>query len=105
YGAAKHAIIGLTKSDALRVAKDYIRINAICPGIIRAALLGEVDEKKDKYAVDDLMSNTAMGRIGLPEEVAQAALFLTSAKASLITGTTLAVDGDDEGSTRSAASD
>lgn len=85
--------IRLTKADALRVAKEYIRINTICSGLIRTALLGELDEDKGEPAMEDLVSNMAVGRIGLPEEVAEAALFLTSGKASLITATTLAVDG------------
>ncbi|KAM3417960.1 hypothetical protein BST61_g6172 [Cercospora zeina] len=80
YGTTKHSIVGLTKADALRVAKDYIRINSTCPGIIRDALIGEMNEEKHMSAVDDLVSNTAMGRIGLSEEVAEAALFLTSGK-------------------------
>ncbi|CAK1365722.1 unnamed protein product [Cercospora beticola] len=83
----------LTKADALRVAKEYIRINTICPGLIRTALLGELDEDKGEPAMEDLVSKMAVGRIGLPEEVAEAALFLTSGKASLITATILAVDG------------
>lgn len=92
YCAAKHLITDLTQSDALKVAKYYIRINAIYPGVIRTASLGEPDDDHESV-MDDLVSKIAVGRMGLPEEVAEAALFLTSGKASLITAATLAVDG------------
>jgi len=92
YCATKHAIIGFTRSDALRVARDHIRINAICPGVIQTSLLGEVDTT-DESSMASLVSEMHMRRLGQPEEVAEAVLFLTSERASFITATTLSVNG------------
>jgi NAD(P)-dependent dehydrogenase (short-subunit alcohol dehydrogenase family) len=82
------------------VAKNQIRVNAICPGVVRTGLLGELDEEKDPEAVADLVADMHMGRMGLPEEIAEAVLFLTSGRASLITATTLAVNGGNDASQR-----
>jgi NAD(P)-dependent dehydrogenase (short-subunit alcohol dehydrogenase family) len=92
YCATKHAINGFTKSDALRVASDGIRINAVCPGVIKTSLLKETEEG-DQSSMDLLVSETHMKRLGHPEEVAEAVLFLTSGKSSFITATTLSVNG------------
>jgi NAD(P)-dependent dehydrogenase (short-subunit alcohol dehydrogenase family) len=92
YCATKHAILGFTKSDALRVAADGIRINAVCPGVVKTTLLGDVDEQ-DQAQMAHLVSEMHMRRLGQPEEVAEAVLFLTSARASFITATVLSVDG------------
>lgn len=92
YCATKHAIIGFTKADALRYAQDYIRINAVCPGVIATPMLGEIDEK-DSTNISEMIKDMAMGRQGRPEEVAEALIWLTSGRASFVTSTTLAVNG------------
>jgi len=88
YTAAKHGVVGLTKSVALDYAKDNIRVNAVCPGFILTPLLGE-----DQAMLDFLVPLHPLGRLGKPEEVAQAILFLASDAASFITGSSLMVDG------------
>jgi NAD(P)-dependent dehydrogenase (short-subunit alcohol dehydrogenase family) len=92
YCATKHAILGFTKSDALRVATQGIRINAVCPGVIDTTLLGDID-LRNQTQMAHLVSDMYMRRLGHPEEVAEAVLFLTSGKASFITATTISVDG------------
>lgn len=88
YTAAKHGVVGLTKSVALDYAKDNIRVNAVCPGFILTPLLGS-----DQAVLDYLVGLHPLGRLGKPEEVAQAILFLASDAASFITGSSLMVDG------------
>lgn len=92
YCATKHAIIGFTKADALRYARDHIRINAVCPGVIATPMLGEINDDESTN-ISDMTREIAMGRQGLPEEVAQALLWVTSGSASFVTSTTLAVNG------------
>ncbi|GAA0852989.1 SDR family oxidoreductase [Aliiglaciecola litoralis] len=92
YSASKHAVIGLTKSAAVEYAKSGIRINAVCPAVIdtemyRRALDG--DPKKE-IAINRMHP---IGRIGQPEEVASAVLYLCSDSASFTTGISLPVDG------------
>lgn len=92
YSAAKWAVNGLTKSVALEYGKKGIRVNSICPGMTLTpaveAWSKEVPEQA-KYVENDI----PMGRMGRPEEQAQAAVWLCSDKASYITGVNLAVDG------------
>lgn len=92
YSASKHAVIGLTKSAAIEYAKKGIRVNAVCPAVIdtdmyRRALDG--DPKKE-LAISKLHP---MGRIGLPQEVASAVLYLSSQASGFSTGVALPVDG------------
>ncbi len=91
YDASKHAVIGLTKSAALETAKRNIRINAICPGAIDTPLFNKMSmspkERKESAKMHPL------GRIGRPEEIAEMVVFLSSAKASFITGSAILVDG------------
>jgi NAD(P)-dependent dehydrogenase (short-subunit alcohol dehydrogenase family) len=96
YAAAKHAVIGLTKSAALEVAARGIRVNAICPNFIETPLVEELFDNKAAQARGLRATVTAqqpMGRFGTAEEVAAAVTFLLSDRASFITGTALAVDG------------
>lgn len=92
YSASKHAVIGLTKSAAIEYAKKSIRVNAVCPAVIdtdmyRRALAG--DPKKE-LAISRLHP---VGRVGQPEEVAAAVLYLCSSDAGFSTGVALPVDG------------
>jgi NAD(P)-dependent dehydrogenase (short-subunit alcohol dehydrogenase family) len=91
YSASKHAVEGLTKSAALKVAWSGVRINAVAPGPIQTDML-------DRFTGNDankagLVSTVPLKRTGTPEEIAQAILFLTSDAAAFMTGTVLHVDG------------
>lgn len=93
YTASKHAILGFTRTDGLRYAKSLIRVNAICPGVIKTPLLGDVPDDGDGKDVSGMVSEMAVGRLGLPEEVAECIVWITSSRASLVTGSTLAPNG------------
>lgn len=92
YHASKHGVLGLTKSSALEYAKDGIRINAVCPGIIHTPMVDRMD-KTEKSEMDDLIKEIPVGRLAHPEEVAQVVLFLCSDAASYIIGQGISVDG------------
>ncbi len=92
YTAAKHGVIGLTKSVALQYARSGIRVNAICPGLIdtpmMARILGGNAEMEKQF-----VAGTPTGRKGRPEEIAAAAVWLCSDESSFVTGAVLPVDG------------
>jgi len=89
YGASKGGVIQLTRAAALEYADRNIRVNCICPGIVDTPILGMVpDEMRKRMA-----RWNPMGRMGTPEEIARAALFLASGDSSYATGTTLVLDG------------
>jgi NAD(P)-dependent dehydrogenase (short-subunit alcohol dehydrogenase family) len=92
YVASKHAVVGLTKTAALENAKSGIRVNAVCPGVIKTAMIDRVTGK-DKRVEKQYVSMEPVGRMGTPEEVAEAIVWLCSDAASFITGDALAVDG------------
>lgn len=89
YVAAKHGIVGLTKTAALEYSSRNVRINCIGPGYIITPLLSVLDETAQKA----LAGLHPIGRLGKPEEVAELALFLNSDKSSFITGSYYAIDG------------
>ena len=91
YCATKHGVIGLTKSAALDHIKDGIRINAICPGGTRTAMLAEWF--KDPQVERAALAQTPIGRMASPEEIASAVLFLGSQDASFMVGHALVADG------------
>lgn len=91
YTAAKHGVVGLTKSLARDLAADGIRVNAICPGVIRTPMT-------EQYFVDDsfereLATQVPLARAGVTADVANAALYLASDLASYVSGIALTVDG------------
>ena len=92
YGATKHGVLGLTKSAAVEYASRGIRINAVCPGSIRTPM---VEHMLDNgwITMEDMVGNLPIGRIGKPEEIASAVLWLCSAGASFVIGHALVVDG------------
>jgi len=89
YNAAKHGVVGLTKTAALEYSRDGIRVNAIGPGHIDTPLLKALDSE----VYDGLVDLHPIGRLGRPEEVAELALFLASDKASFMTGSYHVADG------------
>ncbi|MBK5500257.1 SDR family NAD(P)-dependent oxidoreductase [Peribacillus sp. TH14] len=89
YSSAKGGVKLLTQNLCTAYAKDGIRINAVCPGYIDTPLLASVDPQTKEY----LVSLHPQGRLGKPEEIAKAVLFLASDDASFVNGTTLLVDG------------
>jgi NAD(P)-dependent dehydrogenase (short-subunit alcohol dehydrogenase family) len=92
YGPSKAGVMSMTRVLAAEWAKYNIRVNCIAPGAIRTPML-EASVKIRDGSVEDFRVRVPMGRIGEPEEIAKAALFLVSDDASFITGVTLPVDG------------
>lgn len=92
YVASKHGIVGLTKTAALENARAGIRINAVCPGAIRTPMLERV-AGKDTAAEQQFAEMEPIGRIGTPEEIADAVMWLCSDASSFVTGQAIAVDG------------
>jgi NAD(P)-dependent dehydrogenase (short-subunit alcohol dehydrogenase family) len=92
YVASKHGVAGLTKSAALEYAKSGIRINAVCPGFIRTAMVERVIDG-GSISEESMIAAEPIGRIGKPEEIANAVLFLSSDDASFVTGLPMPVDG------------
>ncbi|MBI0577166.1 glucose 1-dehydrogenase [Neobacillus cucumis] len=89
YTASKGAVVNLTRTLAVEYAKDNIRVNAVCPGYIETPLLNQLDEAMKNH----LISLHPIGRLGKPEEIAKAVVFLSSDDASFVTGSNLLVDG------------
>lgn len=92
YNAAKHGVVGLTKTAALEYAQKNIRVNCVCPGFIRTAM---VERAMDKGAVaeEQMIAIEPIGRLGKPEEIAEGVLWLFSDAASFVTGHSLVIDG------------
>lgn len=93
YNSSKFGMIGLTESIALDYADKGIRINAVCPGYVRTELTAPLFEKMGQEKFEQLVNAHAMRRLGRPEEIAKAVLFLLSHEASFITGIAMPVDG------------
>ena len=93
YVASKHGVAGLTKTAALEYAKSGIRVNAVCPGIIHTSMVDRMFLNRRPDLEDRLAAVEPMGRLGKPEEVAEAVVWLCSDAASFVTGHTMTVDG------------
>ena len=91
YVASKHAVEGLTKSAALEAAGGGVRVNAVAPGPVQTDLLDRFAGSADRKTA--LAAGIPMKRVGLPEEIADAIVFISSAKAGFITGQIIQVNG------------
>lgn len=89
YQATKHGVLGLTKGAALDYASRGIRVNAVCPGVIKTPMSNGITPEQ----MTEILRNQPIGRFGRPEEVAAAVLWLCSSAASLVLGVALPVDG------------
>ena len=92
YCASKHGVLGLTKTAALENARTGIRVNAICPGSIDTPML-QAAMDGDPQVRKMILSGQPAGRLGTPEEIAEAAVWLCSDRASFVTGHSMLVDG------------
>jgi NAD(P)-dependent dehydrogenase (short-subunit alcohol dehydrogenase family) len=92
YSAAKAGMINLTQNLAIKYGRHGVRANVICPGTVRTPIWRSRLEQQPAI-FDELAAWYPLGRVGEPEDVAHAALFLASAEAAWITGAVLAVDG------------
>lgn len=91
YAASKGAVLSLTRAMAVSYGRDRIRVNAICPGVIRTRLTADIIDRAEKAAQEG--QSIPIGRVGEPEDIARCALFLASDDASFITGVEIVVDG------------
>ncbi|MSP03261.1 MAG: glucose 1-dehydrogenase [Acetobacteraceae bacterium] len=89
YVAAKHGVLGLTKTAALEYARDDIRVNAVCPGYIETKMTEDTMRRRG----EQLMALVPFGRMGKPEEIGEMVLFLCSDRSSYISGACYNVDG------------
>ena len=89
YVASKHGVVGLTKTAALEYAKANIRVNAVCPGPIDTPMLRGASER----VIDAMAAAQPNGRLGQPQEIAEAVVWLCSDAASFVTGHPMPVDG------------
>jgi len=92
YHGSKHGVIGLTRSAALEYAARGIRVNAVCPGTIDTPMVSRMLET-GMLAIDDLLRDLPMKRLGRGEEIADAVLWLCSPGSTFVTGQALAIDG------------
>jgi 3-oxoacyl-[acyl-carrier protein] reductase len=89
YVATKSGVIGLTKTWARELGRKGVRVNAVAPGFIETPMVNTVPDK----VLEKLKGQTPLGRLGKPEDIASAYVFLASEQAAFITGTVLQVDG------------
>ena len=92
YNASKHGVVGLTKTAALEYATAGIRVNAVCPGYIRTPLIEDALTSNPALEAQ-IVARHPVGRMGRPEEIAAAVVWLCSDAASFVTGHTMTVDG------------
>jgi NAD(P)-dependent dehydrogenase (short-subunit alcohol dehydrogenase family) len=91
YCASKHAVVGLTKSAAIDYASRGVRINCVCPGLIKTKMIDPLLENEAARAA--LTAATPIGRIGQPTEIADAVIWLSSTRSSFVVGDSIVVDG------------
>ena len=93
YTASKHGVVGLTKVAAIEYAKAKIRVNAVCPSVIDHTVMIDYVKAAHPEVYNYLLGTHPIGRIGQPEEVANAVVWLCSEEASFVTGVAFPVDG------------
>jgi len=93
YHAAKHGVLGLTKSAALEYAAKGIRVNAVCPGLIDTPMVDQMKAGGQTEAMEGFLKMVPIGRYGRPEEIADAVLWLCSDRSSFVVGQSISVDG------------
>jgi NAD(P)-dependent dehydrogenase (short-subunit alcohol dehydrogenase family) len=93
YTSTKHALIGMTKSAAMEYSDSGIRINAICPGSVDTPMLRNAVERRGRDLDMTAKGMSALGRLGRPDEIADAAVWLCSERSSYVVGHALVVDG------------
>lgn len=91
YVASKHGVVGLTKTAALEYAKQGIRVNCVCPGFIQTPMTTPL--MNEPRLMNSIVASEPIGRVGKPEEVAEAVVWLCSDAASFVTGHTMTIDG------------
>lgn len=92
YAVAMHGVVGLTKTAAIEYVKRGIRINAVCPSFVGTPLTGRVKAQYPEF-VEKIFALQPIGRVGTPEEIAEAVVWLCSDASSFVTGAVLCVDG------------
>jgi NAD(P)-dependent dehydrogenase (short-subunit alcohol dehydrogenase family) len=93
YVASKHGVVGITRTAALEYARQGIRVNCVCPGYIRTPMVAYVLQHEGAELEQRMVAREPLGRLGTPEEVAAAVVWLCSDAASFVTGHTMTVDG------------
>jgi NAD(P)-dependent dehydrogenase (short-subunit alcohol dehydrogenase family) len=92
YAASKHGVVGLTKTAALEYAKQGVRVNCVCPGVIRTPMMERMLTRNPELE-QQYIAAEPIGRLGLPEEIAESVVWLCSEAVSFVTGHTMTVDG------------
>jgi NAD(P)-dependent dehydrogenase (short-subunit alcohol dehydrogenase family) len=93
YVAVKHAVVGISKSVALEVIADNIRVNVICPGVIATPMILDRVAGGTEEGKKQMEGHEPIGRLGKPEEIASAVLYMSSDKAAFMVGHAMVVDG------------
>ena len=105
YVASKHAIVGLTRATALDYAKEGIRVNCICPGVVASPMVSQRTSTSNPELLRAWLDAQPVGRLGTPDEIAAAAVWLSSDAASFVTGHAFSVDGGYVARWRTAAAE
>ena len=92
YVASKHGVLGLTKTAALEYAKKNIRVNAVCPGVIQTPMIERFTHGEAQIQ-NQLVNSEPVGRVGKPQEISDAVLWLCSPGAAFTTGHSMVIDG------------
>jgi NAD(P)-dependent dehydrogenase (short-subunit alcohol dehydrogenase family) len=92
YNASKHGVVGLTRTAALEYATKNIRVNCVCPGVIRTPMVERIIDTGG-FSEQELKAGEPVGRMGQPEEIAQGVVWLLSDSASFVTGHPMTIDG------------